>query len=220
MDTQMLSFREEKLQYNAARIPDLLGYIQRETELTRGTIAGILARSGRLEDVKTNPQQFMDGATRAIRQALNELMVDGIKYERLTGADADYEMLLFEEKEIEGYASRMMEVDKSIYDAIEYDSEGERQFAEHLDSLEYIKFFLKLPAWFTVKTPIGTYNPDWAIVKEDGAEERLYLVRETKSDLDPSKRRQDENTKIECGEAHFEVIPEVDFAVVNDARQV
>lgn len=218
MDTRMLSFREEDVQYNATRIPDLLGYIQRETELTRGTIARILARSGRLEDVKTNPQHFMDGATRAIRRALDGLMVDGIKYERIAGAE--YVMLLFEEKEIEGYASRMMEVDKSIYDAIEYDSEGEKKFAEHLDSLEYIKFFLKLPPWFTVKTPIGTYNPDWAIVKEDGAEEKLYLVRETKSDLDPSKRRQDENTKIKCGEAHFEVLSEVDFAVVNDAKQV
>lgn len=160
----------------------------------------------------------MDRATQAIRQALDGLMVDGIKYERIAGAE--YEMLLFEEKEIEGYTSRMMEVEKSIYEAIEYDSEPEERFARDLDSREDIKFFLKLPAWFTVKTLIGTYNPDWAIVKEDGAEERLYLVRETKSDLDPSKRRQDENTKIKCGEAHFEILPEVNFAVVNDAKQV
>jgi type III restriction enzyme len=85
--------------------------------LTRGTIVEILVGSGRLGDVNVNPQQFMDEATRAIRRALDELMVDGIKYERIAGAE--YEMLLFEEKEIDGYVSRMLEVKKSIYDAIE-----------------------------------------------------------------------------------------------------
>jgi type III restriction enzyme len=217
--TSLLSFREEKIAYGSDRIPDLLGHIQRETELTRGTIVEILVGSGRLGDVNVNPQQFMDEATRAIRRALDELMVDGIKYERIAGAE--YEMLLFEEKEIDGYVSRMLEVKKSIYDAIEYDSGTEEQFAKDLDSREDIKLFIKLPSWFTVETPIGTYNPDWAIVKQpDGEEEKLYLVKETKSDLDPAKRRPDENAKIKCGEAHFDSLPDVEFQVVNDARQV
>lgn len=218
-ETGLLSSRETSAAYGVARIPDLLGHIQRETELTRGTIVEILVGSGRLDDVKVNPQQFMDGATRAIQRALNKLMVDGIKYERI--AEAEYEMLLFEEKELDGYVSRMLEVKKSIYDAIEYDSSTEEQFAKDLDSREDIKLFIKLPSWFTVKTPIGTYNPDWAIVKQpDGEGEKLYLVKETKSDLDPTKRRPDENAKIKCGEAHFEALPEVSFAVVNDSRQV
>jgi type III restriction enzyme len=217
--TSLLSFREEAVAYGSARIPDLLGHIQRETELTRGTIVEILTRSGRLSDVRINPQQFMDGATRAIRRALDELMVDGIKYERI--AEAEYEMLLFEEKEIVGYENRMLPVDKSIYDAIEYESGTEEKFARDLDSRRDIKLFLKLPSWFMVETPIGTYNPDWAIVKQpDGEEEKLYLVKETKSDLDPAKRRPDENAKIKCGEAHFDSLPDVEFQVVNDARQV
>jgi type III restriction enzyme len=217
--TSLLSFREEAVAYGSARIPDLLGHIQRETELTRGTIVEILTRSGRLSDVRINPQQFMDGATRAIRRALDELMVDGIKYERIAGAE--YEMLLFEEKEIDGYENRMLPVDKSIYDAIEYESGTEEKFARDLDSRRDIKLFLKLPSWFMVETPIGTYNPDWAIVKQpDGEEEKLYLVKETKSDLDPAKRRPDENAKIKCGEAHFDSLPDVEFQVVNDARQV
>lgn len=161
--TQLLSFREEAAAYGAIRIPDLLGHIQRETELTRGTIVEILTRSGRLSDVKVNPQQFMDGATRAIRKALDGLMVDGIKYEPVMGPYGEYEMLLFEKKEIDGYEDRMLEVKKSIYDAIEYDSGPEERFAKDLDSLDDIKLFVKLPSWFKVETPIGTYNPDWAI---------------------------------------------------------
>lgn len=218
--TSLLSFREENASYGTNHIPDLLGHIQRETELTRGTIVEILARSGRLDDVKVNPQQFMDGATRAIRKALDDLMVDGIKYEQLSGPDREYEMLLFEEKEIEGYSERMLPVKKSIYDAIEYDSEVERKFAEDLETLEHIKLFVKLPPWFKVKTPIGDYNPDWAIVKQPGVEEKLYLVRETKSDLDRDKRRKEENVKIDCGEAHFAALLEIEFKVVSDATQV
>ncbi len=156
--TSLLSFREQAASHGAERVPDILGYIQRETELTRGTIVEILVGSGRLGDAKVNPQRFMDAATRAIRRALDELMVDGIKYERIAGAE--YEMLLFEEKEIDGYENRMMEVEKSIYDAIEFDSGPEEAFARDLDSREDIKLFVKLPPWFTVETPIGTYNPD------------------------------------------------------------
>lgn len=219
VDTGLLSSREANVAYGVVRIPDLLGHIQRETELTRGTIVDILVKSDRLGDMKINPQQFMDGATRAIRRALDELMVDGIKYERIAGAE--YKMLLFEDKEIDGYVSRMLEVKKSIYDAIEYDSGTEKQFARDLDSREDIKLFIKLPSWFTVETPIGTYNPDWAIVKQpNGKQEKLYLVKETKSDLDPAKRRPDENAKIKCGAAHFDSLPDVEFQVVNDAKQV
>ena len=218
-ETSLLSSHDADVAYGMGRVPDLLGYIQRETELTRGTIVEIIVESGRLGDVKVNAQQFMDGATRAISRALEELMVDGIKYERVEGDE--YEMLLFEEKEINGYVNRMLEVKKSIYDAIEYDSGTEEEFARGLDSREDIKLFVKLPPWFRVKTPVGTYNPDWAIVKQpNGSGEKLYLVRETKSDLDPTKRREDENAKIDCGEAHFSVLSDVDFAVVNDAKQV
>jgi len=104
-------------------------------------------------------------------------------------------MLLFEEKEIEGYLSRLLQVHKSIYDAIEFESETERRFAEVLDH------------WFTVDTPIGPYNPDWAIVKqEDDGEEKLYLVTETKATKKELKLRAGEWKKIQCGRAHFAVL--------------
>ncbi len=119
------------------------------------------------------------------------------------------------------YESRMLEVHKSIYDAIEYESEVERQFASDLDSREDVEVFLKLPDWFEVDTPVGGYVPDWAFVKRDGdGERRLHLVAETKSSLDPAKRRPSENDKILCGEAHFRELPEVEYRVATDASRV
>ncbi|WP_066638623.1 restriction endonuclease [Desulfolucanica intricata] len=217
----MLAVQESNAVYEALQIPDLIGYIQRETELTRSTIADILIKSGRLSDVMVNPQRFLEQVNRAIRSTLNSIMVDGIKYERIAGAD--YEMFLFEDPrhEIHGYISRMLKVKKSIYDAIEFDSDVEADFARELDSRTDIKLFIKLPRWFKVDTPLGTYNPDWAIVKQaEGEAEKLYLVSETKSTTDPTKLRDSEWDKIRCGRAHFKVLPDVQFKHVKDASEI
>lgn len=145
-------------------------------------------------------------------------MIDGIKYEQL--GTFEYEMLLFEEKEINGYASRMVDVTKSIYHTLEYDSAVEAQFARDLDSREDIKLFVKLPGWFKIETPIGTYNPDWAIVKQvDGEGEKLYLVRETKGTHDLNQLRPDERDKILCGKAHFDTLG-VSYRVATSAAEV
>ncbi|RLF26428.1 MAG: DEAD/DEAH box helicase, partial [Thermoplasmata archaeon] len=201
----VLAVKEANAEYQVTQIPDLLGYLQRETELTRSTLAEILIQSGRLGEVPTNPQQFLDQAVQAIKKALNQLIIDGVKYEKIAGEE--YEMLLFEEKEIEGYLSRLLQVHKSIYDAIEFESETEKRFAEVLDQREDIKLFIKLPRWFTVDTPIGPYNPDWAIVKqEDDGEEKLYLVTETKATKEELQLRAGEWKKIQCGKAHFDAL--------------
>ena len=201
--------------YATWKIPDLLGYLQGKTELTRSTLAEILIRSGRLGEVKHNPQQFLDQALYAIEAELHELMINGIKYERINGLD--YEMLLFEQKEITGYLTSMIEVDNSIYDVIPWESEVERKFAEAMNSRQDIKLFIKLPSWFQVETPIGTYNPDWAIVKEDDA--KIYLVRETKSTKDQLKLRGSEWAKIQCGKAHFSTLG-VDFTHAVSASEI
>lgn len=126
-------------------------------------------------------------------------------------------MRLFEEKEIMSYLTNRLEVQKSIYDAVVYDSEVERQFAEALDKREDIKLFVKLPSWFIVETPLGTYNPDWAILKHDNTV--LYLVRETKATKNFEKLRNIEAEKIRCGRRHFEAIG-ADFDVVTVAAEV
>ncbi len=196
-------------------IPDMLSYLQRETELTRSTLAQVLINSGRLGEVATNPQQFLDYTVSGIRRVLNQMIVDGIKYEKVNGQV--YEMLLFEEKEIESYTSRMIDIENGIYDCVEWESEVERQFAEAMSSRDDIKLVIKLPGWFKVETPIGTYNPDWAVVKQE--DDRVYLVRETKSTKEQEKMRQSEWDKIQCGRAHFNSL-DVDFAHVTSADEV
>ena len=211
--------REERAGYETPDLPDVIGYVQRETELTRGTVAEILARSGRLEELPENPQRFMDLATRQIRETLQCLMIDNIHY-RLSEEEEGYLLHSFE-RERQIYASRMLEVNKSIYDAIEFESDTEKEFARDLDRRDDVELFLKLPGWFEIDTPVGGYVPDWAIVRrsEDG-ERRLHLVAETKSSLDPRERRPRENEKIQCGEAHFGELPGVDYEVLTSASEV
>ena len=98
-----------------------------------------------------------------------------------------------------------------------YDSEVEREFAKRLDAREDIKLFVKLPRWFEIDTPVGKYNPDWAILKDDG--QTLYLVRETKSTHDFLKLRTSEADKVRCGQQHFEALG-VSFAVAVSAAEV
>lgn len=124
---------------------------------------------------------------------------------------------VFEQHEINGYLSRMIEVRKSIYDAIEFDSDLERQFALTLDARDDIKMFVKLPNWFVVETPLGKYNPDWAIVKQNDC--KLYLIRETKATTDQMLLRGSEWAKIECGKAHFDELG-VDFRHISSADQL
>jgi len=196
-------------------LPDILAYLQRETELTRNTIVGILISSGRIEEFPLNPQKFMNSVTRLIKNDLHKLIVDGIKYEKVAGQE--YEMRLFEETEIISYLNNLIEVKKSVYDAIEYDSEIEKRFAESLDMRDDIKLFVKLPSWFKIDTPIGTYNPDWAIVKHE--DDTLYLVRETKGIKDFEKLRNIEADKIRCAKRHFREL-QVDFKTVVEANEV
>jgi type III restriction enzyme len=196
-------------------LPDILAYLQGDTELTRGTLVQILKESGRLAEFMVNPQRFMDAVASILRHELNRLIIDGIKYEKIE--DEEFEMRLFETEEIIGYLHNRLEVGKSVYDAVVYDSEVERSFAERLDQREDIKLFVKLPWWFRIETPIGDYNPDWAIVKHDSS--ALYLVRETKGTKDFEKLRNSEADKIRCGRKHFEAL-DIDFAVAVNASEI
>ena len=216
---ELLAAKQMEMEEASSKmIPDLLSYLQRDTELTRMTLAEILIQSGRLDDVTINPQQFLDLASSAIKQTLHQMIVDGIKYEKVNGSV--YEMMLFEEREVEGYASRMVNVNNGLYDCVEVESEVEREFAEAMSGRQDIKLIIKLPDWFQIETPIGTYNPDWAIVKQPiGEDAKLYLVRETKSTKDRRKLRQSEWDKIRCGKAHFETF-NIDFEHITGADQV
>lgn len=202
-------------------LPDILAFLQSETELTRQTLAEILKASGRLREFKINPQAFLAAVAKEISRALHDLMLEGIQYEKV--AEQSWEMSRIEqdaEKGIVRYLSNLYEVqnrEKALFDAIEYDSEVERQFAQDLDNNEHVKIFVKLPSWFRIDTPIGPYNPDWAFVTD--RDEKLYFVRETKGSLDSEERRSKENQKIACGRKHFQSL-DVDYDVVTSVAEV
>ena len=216
--TQAVSVAEERVDYGRLPMPDILAYLQNETELTRSTLVRILKESERLGDCFHNPQRFMDAVAERLRHELHRLLVDGIKYEKLegTGADTEWEMILFKDEELVDYLTALA-VEKSVYEYVPYDSEIERSFARKLDERDDIRLFVKLPGWFVIDTPVGQYNPDWAILKHDG--QALYLARETKGTRDVLSLRTTEADKIRCGAKHFESLG-VDFAVAVNADEV
>ncbi|HCE67385.1 MAG: type III restriction endonuclease subunit R [Geobacteraceae bacterium GWC2_55_20] len=215
--TRAVSVAEEQIEFGNRPIPDLLAYLQNETELTRSTLVRILKEAGRLDEFFNNPQRFLDAVASILKYELHRLLVDGIKYERVigTGTEAAWEMMLFKNEELINYLTALP-VNKSVYEYVVYDSEIEREFAMRLDEREDIKLFVKLPGWFKVDTPVGGYNPDWAILKHD--DQALYLVRETKGTRDFLKLRTSEADKVRCGKKHFEALG-VPFAVAVTADE-
>jgi len=213
-----MSVAEERLTYSTRLVPDILAYLQNETELTRSTLVRILKESGRLNECFNDPQRFMDLVARIIKYELHRLLVDGIKYEKIpgNGPEAEWEMMLFKNEELINYLNAL-QVNKSVYEFVVYDSEVEREFAHQLDQREDIKLFVKLPDWFQIDTPVGKYNPDWAVVKE--GDQTLYLVRETKGTRDFLQLRNSEADKVRCGKKHFEAL-DVPFAVIVSADEV
>jgi type III restriction enzyme len=187
-------------------LPDLLTQLQDRTQLTRRTVHRVLTGSGRLDDFKRNPQAFIELAAEAINRRKRLAIVDGIKYQRLGDAHY-YAQELFEQEELTGYLKNMLtETRKSVYEQVVYDSGTEAEFADRFEKNESIKVYAKLPGWFTVPTPLGPYNPDWAVLVEKDGSERLYLVVETKGSLFTDDLREKEAAKIECGRAHFEAL--------------
>jgi type III restriction enzyme len=187
-------------------LPDLLTDLQDKTQLTRRSLVRILTECSRLDDFKRNPQQFIELATESISRTKRLALVDGIRYQRI-GDEEYYAQELFEQEELTGYLKNMLNSTKSVYEQVVYDSSGvERTFAEQLEKNEAVKVYAKLPGWFKVPTPLGTYNPDWAVLVEKDGSERLYFVVETKSSLFTDDLRDKESAKIECGKAHFKAL--------------
>ena len=186
-------------------LPDLLTDLQDKTQLTRRSIVRILTQSGRLDDFGRNPQQFIEYASQVINKTKQLALVDGIRYRRI-GDDQYYAQELFEENELTGYLRNMMAAEKSVYEHVVYDSDIEAGFADQLEKNTSVKVYAKLPGWFKVPTPLGSYNPDWAILVEDDGQDKLYFVVETKGSQFLEDLRDSESSKIDCGKAHFEAL--------------
>jgi type III restriction enzyme len=206
---------------------NLLEHTSPKVYLTRKTLLEILkqlspsAQKGFLD----NPNEFATAAVTVIKDKLADQLIEGIQYEKI---NQWYEMTQFEDIPAwEDYLVPVAKSEKSAYDSVICDSDIERDFVKGLEKRQDVKFYVKLPSWFTVPTPIGTYNPDWAIVMEDRdshgqptGKPFLCLVRETKDKLDLTKLRLDERRKIQCGRSHFEKALDVRFKVVTSADQL
>jgi len=198
-------------------VPDILSALQghERTRLTRATVFQILRRSGRLGDALRNPQLFIDEATKSIAGVLVELMEDGIKYEKI--GDREYALRLFEGYEFHVDANTFEVTDKSKTIHAGYlplDSGVENKFARECERRDDIEFYFKLPPRFKIRTPIGPYNPDWALIKR--GETTVYFVAETKS---KGELRASEAQKIRFGAAHYKQ-SSIDFKRVERVRDL
>ncbi len=196
------------------QLPDVVSYLQNETNLTRRTLVEIMKRSNRLQDFKNNPQKYIEQVSAIIRDQMRLFIVGGIKYEKI-GDQNYYAQELFEENELYGYLSKnMLESKKSVFDHVVYDSDVEEDFARKFELSDDIKVYAKLPGWFKVDTPLGSYNPDWAVLVELDGRDRLYFVVESKGGLFTDALRPTEQGKIDCGREHFKALgTDVEFAV-------
>lgn len=198
-------------------LPDIITELQEATSLTRKTIIEILLSIGRLGEFIGNPNDFIQMVKSRVQDVLAEIVVDGIQYEQIAGYVYELRELQKDgQEERDRFIDQMYKVknvQKTVFDYVLYDSGPEHEFAELLDSRDDIKLFMKLPAKFKVDTPVGPYNPDWAIIKQEDGENRIYMIRETKSTIDEVKRRPTENTKIKAATKHFAAIGVSDYAV-------
>ena len=167
-----------------------------------------MIKSRRLEDFKNNPQKFIDEVKEIIKREMRRFIVDGIKYHKI-GDEHFYAQELFESEELIGYLNKnMIEADKSAYDHVVYDSDIESGLAQSFEKNDEVKVYTKLPGWFKVDTPLGSYNPDWAVLLELDGMEKLYFVVESKGTIFEDMLRDVERAKIRCGHEHFKALGE------------
>ena len=203
--TETASMGPVTLDETEIELPDILTELQDRTQLTRRSIHRILSESGRLDDFKRNPQKFIEIAAQSINICKQQALVEGIKYQRI-GDECFYAQELYEHEELTGYMKNMIDAEKSIYEKVIFESGIEAKFADQLEKHEEVKVYAKLPGWFTVPTPLGSYNPDWAVLIDTDEGEKLYLVVETKGTLFTGELRSYEEAKIKCGKAHFDAL--------------
>ena len=199
--------RLEDLKDTYSSLPNILGIISEETLIKKATVAEIIQKSGRAQDFLNNPQAFMEQCLEIIRHNRHALAIDGIKYVKLDGKEY-YAQEIFDSTELVANLDKnAVRVEHSIYDHIIYDSSTvEKPFAVALDKDPDVKMFFKIPDRFKIDTPIGTYNPDWAVLWERNGEQKLYFILETKGTESLFNLKTPEQLKIHCGKEHFKAL--------------
>jgi type III restriction enzyme len=209
-----VTFNESKTNYDVVRqevalLPDIISYLQNETRLTRKSIVEILQGCENLNFFKINPQKYIEGCIDIINEQMRLHIVDGIVYKRI-GENEFYSQELFENEELSGYLkSNMVESSKSPFEYTIYDSGIEKDLSREFERNNNVKVYTKLPDWFKIETPLGNYNPDWAVLFEIDGKEQLYFVVESKGTLGYDFLKPSEQGKIDCGKKHFEELARV-----------
>lgn len=185
---------------------DLIGKLVDETGLTRKAIIRILQgiEPRVFDQFKDNPEEFILKAADLINEEKATAIIEHITYDVL---DESYGMEVFTDPTIKGRLGvNAMKADRHLYDHIVYDSSNEKEFATQLDTNEDVAVYVKLPDGFYISTPVGRYNPDWAIAFYEGSVKHIYFVAETKGSMDSMQLRLIEQSKIHCAREHFKAI--------------
>ena len=185
---------------------DLIGKLVGETGLTRKAVIAILQgiEPSVFAQFKDNPEEFILKAANLINEEKATAIIQHITYHVL---EDHYDTDIFTEPTIKGKLDvNAMKANKHLYDHIIYDSTNERMFAENLDTNADVAVYVKLPDGFYISTPVGKYNPDWAIAFYEGKVKHIYFIAETKGDLSSMQLRQVESSKIHCAREHFKAI--------------
>ncbi|WP_113479710.1 DEAD/DEAH box helicase family protein [Hyphomicrobiales bacterium] len=222
------SFREkEQATYQADSVTslvkyDLLAKLAEGTQLTRQTIAEILSKiqSNVFNQFKQNPEHFISEASRLIIEQKASMVIERLTYDAVSER---YETDIFTASQtVQDFSRASEKLKKHVYDYALLDSDTERRFVEQLDTSNEIVVYAKLPRGFAIPTPVGDYNPDWAISFKEGSVRHIYFVAETKGTLSSLKMREFETTKIECARRFFEEVgskvttDQVKYDVVTD----
>ncbi len=185
---------------------DLIGKLVDETGLTRKAIVAILQgiTPEAFNQFKDNPEEFILKAAALINDQKAKAIINHITYHVL---DEHYGMDIFTEPTLKGkLGENAKKAQKHLYDHIIYDSNTERDFATDLDTKAEVAVYVKLPGGFYISTPVGRYNPDWAIAFYKDKVKHIYFVAETKGSPNPEDRREIENSKIDCARKHFKAL--------------
>jgi type III restriction enzyme len=186
---------------------DLIGEIAMPTKLTRKTVADILQNiePAVFKMFATNPEEFIREAIKLIDEQKASTIIEHITYDKLNETWNAEE--IFVDATIGGeYGKNVIDAKKHIFDKLRYDSSIEKKLGEDLDTADMVELYVKLPSGFYINTPMGKYNPDWAISFREGSVKHIYFVAETKGDTSDLQLREVEKTKIECARRHFAVI--------------
>jgi type III restriction enzyme len=185
---------------------DLVGKIVSETGLTRAAVVKILKglEAPVFGQLRNNPEEFIIRAASLINDQKATLIIQHITYNKLELA---FDTSVFTEPTLKGKLGvSAVEAQKSLYDYLLYDSTKERDFAKEMDTSTDVAVYVKLPSGFYISTPVGKYNPDWAISFYDGTIKHIYFVAETKGSMRSMQLREIESAKIHCAREHFKAI--------------